>query len=101
MLHSLSFDLNISAGSARGTVRAAYKDLKIVAIDERTGSESGIGNTIVSFISNNFKLRTTNLPDEHGSMKIGKVRYTRAPGDAFFAFAWFSLRSGIGDIVGF
>jgi hypothetical protein len=100
-LQSASFDIHVIAGSAKGNLRASYKDLKIVSIDGRTGSESGVGNTIFSFISNNIKLRTTNLPDEHGSMKIGEIKYTRAHDDAFFQYAWFALRSGIGDIVGF
>jgi hypothetical protein len=100
VLHSMAFDINVIAGSADGAVRASYKDLKIVFIDDR-GSESGVGNTIVNLIANNMKLRTSNEPDQHGSMKIGKVKYTRAHHDAFFAFAWFALRSGLGDIVGF
>jgi hypothetical protein len=100
VLHSLLFDIKVVEGVARGSVRAAYKDLKIVSINDE-GSESGVGNTIVNIIANNVKLRTSNLPDDHGSMKVGAVKYSRAHGDAFFAFAWFALRSGLGDIVGF
>ncbi len=101
LLHSVAFDIHVIAGQATGNVRASYKDLKLVSIDGRTGSESGVGNTITSFLTNNIKLRTTNLPDKSGSMKIGEVKYTRAHDDAFLQFSWFALRSGVGDVVGF
>jgi hypothetical protein len=101
ILRSVEFDIHVVAGRASGNVRASYKDLKIIAIDGRTGSESGVGNTITSFITNNIKLRTTNLPDESGSMKIGKVEHEWKGSEAFLEFVWLALRSGIGDIVGF
>jgi len=101
IMHRAAFDIHVIAGNAQGNVRALYKDLKIVSIDDRTGSESGIGNTIMSFLANNIKLRTTNMPDALGTVKIGEVKYSRTHDDAFFAFAWFALRSGIGDVVGF
>jgi hypothetical protein len=100
-LESALFDVQVVAGSASGTVRAAYKDLKIVAIDGRTGSESGLVNSILSFIANNLKLRTTNLPDNDGAMKIGQIKYVHARGEPFFTFAWFAVRSGLGDLIGF
>ena len=101
VIHSVVFDIDVTDGKSSGTVRAVYRDLKIVAIEDRTGSESGVFNTIVSFIGNNIKLNTTNMPDKSGSMKIGKVKYVRTRDDAFFEFAWFALRSGIDDVVGF
>lgn len=91
----------MSNGRARGIANVVYEDLKLVAIEGGTGSESGVSNTVLSFIANNIKLRTTNIPDESGSMKVGEVRYQREADEAFLEFAWFSLRSGIGDVVGF
>jgi len=101
LLHTATFDIHVISGNARGIVRASYKDLKLLSIDGRSGSESGVLNTIASFITNNIKLRTTNEPDKVGSTKTGKVKYVRAHDDAFFAFAWFALRSGVGEVVGF
>jgi hypothetical protein len=101
VLYDADFDIQVIAGSARGTVRASYKDLKVVEIDKDTGSESGIIKSIVSFFYNNIKFRTTNMPDDSGSMKIGRVSYNSKSGDTFLEVAWFALRSGIGDIVGF
>jgi hypothetical protein len=101
ILHTAVFDVHVIAGRASGSVRAAYKDLKIVAIEDRTGSESGVGNTVVSFFANNIKLRTTNMEGHAGSIKIGAVDYTRKSDETFLEFAWFALRSGISDVVGF
>ncbi|MBA4312590.1 MAG: hypothetical protein C0417_08160 [Chlorobiaceae bacterium] len=100
-LQSAVFDVQVISGSAKGNVRALYKDMKIISINSSTGSESGVGNTIVSFIANNMKLRTTNIPDKLDSMKIGEVKYMRKSDETFFEYAWFALRSGIGDVVGF
>jgi len=100
-LQNAALDINIVAGNASGSVRALYKDLNIAAIDKGTGSEKGVSNRIVSFMTNALKIRATNLPDKSGSMKIGVVKYTRKRDDTFLQLVWFSLRSGIGDVVGF
>jgi len=101
MLESLAFHVRVTAGHANGKVTALYEDLAIAAIDGRTGSEAGVVNSIVSFISNNLSLNTNNHRSNPGTMKIGEVKYTRKRGEEFFEFAWFALRSGIGDVVGF
>ena len=101
VLHSASFDIVVTAGRASGVVRAAYEDLKIVAIDRRTGSESDVVDTFVSLVANNVKLRTTNMPDDSGARKEGEVSYDRQDDETFLESAWFSLRSGLGDMVGF
>ena len=96
-----TFAIDVTKGKASGIVRATYKDLSIAIVADRTGSESGLLKTIFSFFANNVRLRTTNTPDKYGPMKIGKVNYIRQPGETFLQFAWFSLRSGLKDIVGF
>ena len=101
ILHAAAFDIDVTAGRASGTASAVYEDLKIVATDDRTRSEKGVGNTVISFFANNIKLRTTNMPDKSGSMKIGEVKYNRKPDEEFLQFSWFALRSGISDVVGF
>jgi hypothetical protein len=101
ILHGTDFDITVTDGRASGVVRVVYEDLKIVEIDNLTGSGGGVGNRLVSFLANNIKLRTTNIPDETGSMKIGEVRCDRKSDETFLEFAWLALRSGISDIVGF
>jgi len=78
-----------------------YRDLAIAFRNSGTGSERGAYNRITSYIANETKIRGTNMPDKSGSMKIGEVKYTRKQDDTFLQLVWFSLRSGVGDAVGF
>jgi hypothetical protein len=99
-IHAVNFEIAATTRGSAGTIHAAYKDLKVVALDH-TGSENGVANTLMSIFANNVKLRTTNLPDASGSMKIGTIHHVRAADEAFLEYAWFSVRSGLKDIVGF
>jgi len=101
ILQNATFDVNVTEGRASGTVRVMYKDLAIAFRNSRTGSERGASNRITSYIANAMKIRETNMPDKSGSIKIGEVKYTRKPDDTFLQLLWFSLRSGVGDVVGF
>ena len=101
ILQRATFDINMISGRASGTVRVMYRGLNIAFRNSRTGSERGDYNRITSFITNAMKIRGTNMPDKSGSMKIGEVKYTRKRDDTFLQLVWFSLRSGVGDVVGF
>lgn len=101
ILQSVTFDISMIGGHSSGTVRAIYRDLYIATLNRRTGSERGTVNRIKSFIVNEMKIRETNMPDKSGSIKIGEVNYTRKRDDTFLQLVWFSLRSGVGDVVGF
>jgi hypothetical protein len=94
-----AFDIDVSAGQARGRVRAIYKDLEIALLDKQTGSAKGINHRVTSFLMNVLKIRNSNAPDASGSMKEGEVNYTRRPDDAFQQFVWFALRSGVLDVI--
>jgi hypothetical protein len=94
-------DINVVSGYASGNVRAVYEDLNFAVINKYTGSDKGFSDGITSFMANTFKIRGSNVPDQSGSLKIGKVDYARKRDDPFFGFAWFALRSGVGDVVGF
>jgi hypothetical protein len=100
-LQSATFDVDVSAGHASGTLRPIYRDLTIAVLYRRTGSEKGAYNRVISFITNAMKIRKTNMLSQSGSMKVGKVKYTRKRDDTYLQLAWFSLRSGVGDVVGF
>jgi hypothetical protein len=101
LLKSAAFNINVVAGRANGNLRAEYQDLTLAVINKETGSEKGIIDRISSFFGKVFVIRENNMPDEDGSMKIGKTNYVRNPDDYFFQFIWFALRNGVGDIVGF
>ncbi len=101
ILQNATFDVNVTASRANGKVRAMYRDLAIAVRDTPTGSEKGFSRRITSYMINIWEIRRANMPDKSGSLKIGGVKYTRKPDDTFFQLAWFSLRSGVGDVVGF
>ena len=101
VLQEATFDINVVAGRASGTLRGVYNDLTLAAIDRQTGSEKAFSNVIKTFVANKFKILKTNVPDKSGSMKIGQVKYTRQPDDPFIQFAWFALRTAVRDVVGF
>jgi hypothetical protein len=101
VLQEANFDVNVVSGRASGTLRSVYNDLYLASIDKNTGNENGLSNGFISFVANNFKVRRTNVPNKSGSMKIGAVNYTRQPDDPFIQFAWFALRTGVRDVVGF
>jgi hypothetical protein len=100
-LQHATFDVNVTAGRASGTLRVTYRDLTIAFRNSLTGSEKGASDRITSYIANAWNIRGTNLSEKSGLMKIGKVKYTRKRDDTFLQLVWFSLRSSVGDVVGF
>ena len=94
-----AFEIDVIAGQARGYVRGIYENLEIAVLDKQTGTEKGIENRVFSFLANVLKIRNANAPDASGSMKEGKVNYTKKPEDEFLQFAWFALRTGVLDII--
>jgi hypothetical protein len=101
VLETATFDIAITAGRATGSLRAQYKDLSIAVLGKESGSEKGALNRIASFMTNAAKIRGTNMPDKSGVLKIGSIKYEQKQFDTFLQLVWFSLRSGIGDVVGF
>lgn len=100
-LQKSTFDIKVVGGRASGGVRALYKNLNIAVVDKSTRSEQGGINRIKSFAINTIKIRGTNAPDKTGKLIIGEVKYEQKPDDTFFQLLWFSLRSGVGSVVGF
>jgi hypothetical protein len=100
ILDTASFAIDVNSGQANGTLRLAYEDISI-AVLSKAGSEKVFFDQIATFIGKIFVIRRSNMPDEEGKMKIGNTQYTRKPDDYFLQFMWFSLRNGIGDVVGF
>ena len=94
-----AFDIEVTAGQARGQVRGIYKNLEIAVLDKQTDTEKGLDNRVASFLANLLKIRKSNAPDASGAMKEGEVNYTRRPEDEFLQFAWFALRTGVLDVI--
>jgi hypothetical protein len=98
-LESASFAIGIHAGHATGTMKAVYRDLYISIVNKRTGSSRGIINTIGSVIINQLKLRNENGVDTSVLRKNGRIDYVRKPRNTFVQVLWFSLRTGLLDIL--
>ncbi len=94
-----TFEVGVTAGQARGRVRAIYKDLKIAFLNKQTDSSRGFGRHLGSFFANTFKIRAGNAQNSAGVEKEGDVNYTRLSKDEFVEFVWFALRSGVMDLL--
>lgn len=94
-----AFDIEVTAGHARGRVRAIYRDLEIAVLGKQSGNETGVANRVASFLANALKVRKANTPEASGSWKEGEVDYTRKPEEPFQQFLWFALRTGVMDII--
>jgi hypothetical protein len=95
----LAFEFDMANGQSRGKVHAIYSDLKIAVLDKGTDTEKGLGNRIATLFANTFKIRSSNPANGSSMMKEGKVDYRRKPSDTFLQVAWFSLRTGILDLI--
>ena len=100
-LQGVTFDIDIEGGVARGNVTGTYTNLTLAAISKVSGSEDGFSDGLKSFMANNFKIRRNNEANKKKPMKIGEVKYTRELDDPFIRTVWFSLRTGVRDVVGF
>jgi hypothetical protein len=97
VLKEATYEIVVDSGRASGTVQGIYRNLTLAAIDQQSGSEKGLSNTITSFIANSLTIRRNNVP---GSMKIGVVNYMQVRDDPFFQYEWFALRTGVRDVLG-
>lgn len=100
-LQHATMNISVSKGRSTGRVKAVYTDLYITSLDEKTNKDSGLMNSIKMFLSNLFVFNGSNTRDSDGKIEPGLVNYVHKPNDEFMEIVWFSVRSGIGDIVGF
>ena len=98
---NIRFSMTAGNGRSSGTVRPMYHDLKIEMLAKQTGRSDGIVQRIGTLLADMFKIKDDNSRYQSGGARVGPVRYTRKPDDPFFKFLWFSLRSGLGTVVGF
>ena len=94
---AVSFEVDVAAGQAHGYVHARYRHLEVAVLDKETDTAKGIANRVASFFTN-LEIRKAN-PEPLGSLKEGKVNYTRKPDDEFVQYAWFALRAGVMDVI--
>jgi hypothetical protein len=95
----VAFTVTVHQGKAEGRVQAAYQDLKLAVLDRDTDTEKGLKNRMATFFANTFKIRPDNPSRGSAPAKEGKVAYERKPEDTFLQVLWFSLRSGVLDLI--
>ncbi len=96
--HELDFYLEMVEDSSSGSMHLVYEDLemKIIDRDGHGGTPSGF---MMGLIAKNFVLRPENLPDTNDEIRTGVIDHVRESDSPFFQHIWYSLRSGIFDIV--
>ncbi len=90
------FNIEVVADHARSQVRATYRNLKVAALGKKTDTEKGLRSRTATFIANTFSIQASSPP---GAMKEGKVNYQRKQNDNFIQVVWFSLRSGVLEVI--
>ena len=98
---SARFSLTARNGLASGTVDARYRNLRITLLDKEHRQKGGLFSRFQGFLANAFVIRTDNQPEEDGSIEKGTINYRLKSDDTFLAFLWKSVRSGLGDLLGF
>jgi len=99
-VQSLSYEIQVNDGHARGYVRGIYNNLKLALLDTRTGSEKGFMNKIRSFWANTFVINGETKVNKSDTPVLGKVRYSRNKDDTFIQYMWFAYRTGLADLLG-
>jgi hypothetical protein len=98
---NIRFAMTARNGGSSGTVHPVYHDLEIEMLAKESGRSGGIVQKVGTMLADIFKIKDDNVSYKSGGGREGPVQYTRKPGDPFFKFLWFSLRSGLGPVVGF
>jgi hypothetical protein len=91
---TLSFEYVLSDRSGRGWVDAVYDSLVVRAVEP---SDSTDTRTVTDWFLGR-KIRTSHVPGRDPP-RSGEIAYDRQEWNSFFAFVWFSLRSGIQAMV--
>jgi hypothetical protein len=93
------YEIDVTAGEARGHVQASYQNLEIAFLNKESGAATGMKDRATSFLANMLKIRSSNSAELLGLAHQGEVNYTRQPNEEFQQFLWFALRTGVLDII--
>ncbi len=98
---SARFSMAVRDGRAAGTVDARYRNLRITLLNKEHRQKGGLFSRFQGFLANAFVIRTDNQPEDDGSIETGTIDYQLKNDDTFLAFLWKSVRTGLGDLLGF
>ncbi len=94
----LTFNFEGNDDVARGELFFNYDKLSIRLIDKETMQARGFGESVASFIANNFIVRTDN-PKYTVLFRKGQIYFERNKQKSFFSFVAKSLLSGISTTI--
>jgi len=94
----LTFNFNGDDDVARGELFFNYDKLSIRLIDKETMQAKGFGESVASFIANNFIVRSDN-PKYSVLFRKGQIYFERNKQKSFFSFVAKSLLSGISTTI--
>ncbi len=91
--------LNGNRDYVMGYIKFPFRKLKIQLINMKTGKRGGIGDGILTFLTNEIFLRSNN-PRFLRKTRIGAVYAKRDPQKSIFNFVWKGLLSGMESTLG-
>lgn len=94
-LHSIEFNFQLDHTEASGDIICIYEDFSLSFLQDES-HEKSTGNRIISFLSNNIQIRSSNDGEEPRS---GEISFERELGQSDVNYWWKSLRSGIQDLI--
>jgi hypothetical protein len=89
-----TFRFTVADRRALGQFTAIYDSLEAELVDRKTRTQS-LGQKLKSFVARAFLVRSSNLPDDKGAVRIAKIDYRYQMGESFWGGFWRALRSGI------
>lgn len=99
VVDSIAWEFEVEDGVAQGRMVALYRNLTIERLDKVTHTQ-GLGDEIVSFLGNNFKLNQANPAAPGAPPLVVPLAHRRGEREPFFRFLWVTLRGGLLQTVG-
>jgi hypothetical protein len=96
--HELKFEFEMIGDHSSGNMHLIYENLSVHVIDKDDHTENLI-SSFKSLYLNIIELNSENLPHENGTVRTGEISYERPPEESFFRYLWYTLRSGILDVI--
>jgi len=96
---TIRWNFSVAEDVAQGTLLVIYRNLRIDKLDKVTRRQD-LGDEIMSFIGNQFALRTANPRSEGEPAEPTGLWHKRPWHEPLFKFLWVTLRGGLLKTVG-
>ena len=99
-IEKLSFNVDASNYSGKGSLEFYYRNLKIQLLKKVEGKPGLQKQGLISMLANNLVIESNN-PDNKGVFRPGPIDLKREPTVSFFSFLYKGLLDGLKPSVGF